>query len=56
MIYAKIFEAICEKDNSRSSFKSPISSRPTESLIKSDVTPVETCSSGLSCWCVVLAG
>ncbi len=31
-------------------------SRPTDSRTKSSVTPVETCSSGVSCWWVVEAG
>ena len=31
-------------------------SSPTESRTKSSVTPVASCSSGVSCWCVVDAG
>ena len=35
---------------------SPTCSIPIESLMKSGVTPVASCSSAESCWCVVLAG
>ena len=33
-----------------SSIKSSASSKPIESLIKSGVTPVDSCSSGVNCW------
>jgi len=41
---------------SKSAMMSSTSSMPTDTLTKSGVTPAESCSSGLSCWCVVVAG
>ena len=41
---------------SRSAMRSSTCSRPTDSRMRSGVTPVEACSSGSSCECVVEAG
>ena len=45
----QIFDNAC----SISAIISSTSSIPIDSLIKSSVTPVDSCSSLVSCWCVV---